>query len=328
MPLSVHEAFQRYQLERPRIIEALDTTKSHLEEHLARRRVTCQVTARAKEVSSFQTKVYRKNYTDPWRQITDKAGVRVVVPHRGLLDPALNEIRRCLDVVEVQDDRHTPGHEDRLRYPRLHLQAVMVGNKADPEGTPYECEIQLRTEAVDLWSRMSHKLLYKPGVAPPADVSRSLYRLIALVELFDLEVERGVKAMAQHPELVRSSQLLNVAEQVYRSFTDHPYSADLSHSVIDVLSRTIDDADAYTEQLTQFADRFRERIQRAYTDYGPNSAHFLKHGRYLLASQPESLIIFERLANNARFRLRSAWDTSELPDNMLTDMAQVWGVAL
>jgi ppGpp synthetase/RelA/SpoT-type nucleotidyltranferase len=328
MPLSVHEAFQRYQLERPRIKEALATTKAHLEEHLAHRRITCQVTARAKEVSSFQTKVYRKNYTDPWRQITDKAGVRVVVPHRGLLDPALNEIKGCLDVVEVQDDRDTPGHEDRLRYPRLHVQAVMVGNVADPDGTPYECEIQLRTEAVDLWSRMSHKLLYKPGVAPPADVSRSLYRLIALVELFDLEVERGVEAMAQHPELMRSSQLLDVAEQLYRTFTDHPFSPDLSRSVIDVLSRTIDDADAYAEQLAQFAERFRERIQRAYTDYGPNSAHFLKHGRYLLASQPESLIIFERLANNARFRLRGAWDASDLPENMLTDMAQIWGVAL
>ncbi|MFI2764884.1 hypothetical protein ACH5A3_39650 [Streptomyces echinatus] len=328
MPLSVDEAFQRYKLERPRIRDAVKVTKAHLEEHLARRRVTCQVTARAKEVSSFHTKVYRKGYTDPWKQITDKAGVRVVVPHRGLLDPALDEIKKCLDVVEVQDDRLTPGQEDRLRYPRLHIQALMVGNEADPDGTPYECEIQLRTEAVDLWSRMSHKLLYKPGVAPPADVSRSLYRLIALVELFDLEVERGVEAMAQHPELVRSNQLLDVAEQVYRTFTDHPYSTEMSHDVIDVLSGTIDDADAYGEQLTQFAERFRERIERAYTDYGPASAHFLKHGRYLLASQPESLIIFERLSNNARYRLRSAWDAGELPDNMLTDMAQAWGVAL
>ncbi|MEU1577379.1 hypothetical protein ABZ519_40755 [Streptomyces collinus] len=327
MPLSVDEAFQRYQRERPCIAEAVEATRTYLEERITRRGITCEVTARVKEVSSFHTKVYRKGYTDPWKQITDKAGVRIVVPHRGLLDPALDAIKGCLDVVEVQDDRHTPGHEDRLRYPRLHIQAVMVGKEADPDGTPYECEIQLRTEAVDLWSRMSHKLLYKPGVAPPADVSRSLYRLIALVELFDLEVERGVEAMAQHPELARTNQLLDVAEQVYRTFTDHPYSTDLSHDVIDLLARIIDDADAYGDQLTQFAERFRSRIQRAYADYGPNSAHFLKHGRYLLASQPESLIIFERLSN-ARFRLQSAWYAGELPDTMLTDMAQIWGVAL
>lgn len=205
----------------------------------------------------------------------------------------------------------------------------MVGDEQDPDGTPYQCEIQLRTEAIDLWSRMSHKLLYKPGLTPPPDVRRSLYRLIALVELFDLEVERGVEAMAQHPELARSSHLLNTAEQIYRTFTDHPYSTDLSHEVIDTVVRTIDNTAAYSEQLTQFTERFRERLERAYAEYGPTSVLFLKHNRYLLASQPESLIIFERLSQvRSRFDLHIAWKNSELPDSMITDMAQIWGVAL
>lgn len=329
MPLTADEAFQRFKQEHPRIESALRATEAHLQYATARRGVTCEVTSRVKEASSFKNKIYRKGYNDPWKEITDKAGVRVIVPHRGLLTPALDVVKECLDVVEVQDDRQTPGDEDRLRYPRLHVQAAMVGGEQDPDGTPYQCEIQLRTEAVDLWSRMSHKLLYKPGISPPPDVRRSLYRLIALVELFDLEVERGVEAMAQHPELARSNDLLNTAEQVYRTFTDHPYSTDLSHEVIDTLARTIDDTTAYSEQLTQFAERFRERLERAYAEYGPTSVLFLKHGRYLLASQPESLIIFERLSHvRSRFDLHIAWKNSELPDSMITDMAQIWGVAL
>lgn len=91
--------------------------------------------------------------------------------------------------------------------------------------------------------------------------------------------------MAQHPDLARSNHFLNTAEQIYRTFTDHPYSTDLSHEVIDTLSQTIDDTAAYSEQLTQFTERFRERLERAYTEYGPTSALFLKRGRYLLASQ-------------------------------------------
>ncbi|MFE4687514.1 hypothetical protein ACFRNJ_43220 [Streptomyces sp. NPDC056721] len=329
MPLTADEAFQRFKQEQPRIERAVQATGAHLRYATARKGVTCEVTSRAKEASSFKNKIYRKGYTDPWKQITDKAGIRVIVPHRGLLDDALQVISDCLDVVKVEDDRDAPGDEDRLRYPRLHIQAVMVGGKEDPDGAPYECEIQLRTEAVDLWSRMSHKLLYKPGVTPPADVSRSLYRLIALVELFDLEVERGVQAMAKHPELARSNQLLDTAEQIYRTFTDHPHSTDLSHEVVEILSQTVEDTAAYSEQLTQFAERFRERLERAYTEYGPTSALFLKHGRYLLASQPESLIIFERLSTiRSRFGLQIAWKHSELPDSMLTDMAQIWGVAL
>jgi len=79
-----------------------------------------------------------------------------------------------------------------------------------------------------------------------------------------------VEALAQHdPELARSNRLLDVAEHVYRTFTDHPYSRDLSHDVVDVLSQTIDDDTGYGEQLTAFAERFRERLQRNYADYGP-----------------------------------------------------------
>ncbi|MFD7499348.1 hypothetical protein ACFV8T_45170 [Streptomyces sp. NPDC059832] len=330
MTLTAEEAFQRYRKERPSIERAAEETKTHLAHHIARRGIDCQVIARAKELTSFNAKAHspRKGYADPWKEITDKAGVRVIVPHSGLLDPALDVIKDNLKIVEVQDYREDVGKEDLLRYPRLHIQALMVGGAQDPDGIPYECEIQLRTEAVDLWARMSHKLLYKPGVTPPADVSRSLYRLIALVELFDLEVERGVEALArQDPDLARSNRLLEVAEQVYRTFTDHPSSRDLSQDVIGVLSQTIDDDATYSEQLAKFTERFRERIQRNYDDYGPSSAHFLEHGRYLLASQPESLIIFERLAN-ARFRLKSTWNKSELPETMLTDMAQIWGTAL
>ncbi|MFD4998600.1 hypothetical protein [Streptomyces buecherae] len=329
MPLTPDEALRRFQQEQPRIQAAVEATETHLRHATARKGISCEVTSRAKEASSFKNKIYRKGYTDPWKEITDKAGVRVIVPHRGLLDPALEVIKQCLDVREVEDDRDAPGAEDRLRYPRLHIQAVMVGGEEDPDGDPYECEIQLRTEAVDLWSRMSHKLLYKPGVSPPPDVRRSLYRLIALVELFDLEVERGVTAMATHPELARSNQLLNTAEQIYHTFTDHPHSTALSHEVVEVLCQTIDDVPTYSEQLTQFAEDFRERLERAYTDYGPTSDHFRKHGRYLLASQPVSLIIFERLSRvRSRFELQNAWDDSELPETMLTDMAQIWGIGL
>ncbi|ALO91220.1 hypothetical protein SHL15_9285 [Streptomyces hygroscopicus subsp. limoneus] len=135
--------------------------------------------------------------------------------------------------------------------------------------------------------------------------------------------------MAKHPELARSHQLLHTAEQIYRTFTEHPYSTDLSHDVVDVLSRTIDNVPAYSEQLARFAEHFRKRLERNYADYGPTSTHFLEHGRYLLASQPESLIIFERLNNvRSRFELQDAWEDSELPETMLTDMAHIWGIGL
>lgn len=327
MTLTVVQAVQRFREQRELIDQAARATADHIARAAARKNLTCTVTARTKEVDSFEKKIDRKGYTDPWMQITDKAGIRVIVQHSGLLDPLLEVITGCLEIIGVEDDRRADDAVDRLRYPRLHIQAVMAGGETDPDGKPYECEIQLRTEAVDLWSRMSHKFLYKPGVAPPADVSRSLYRLIALVELYDLEVERGAEAMSRNPQLVRSSHLLGLAEQIYQTFTDHPFSRDLSYEVVDVLAGAVDDESAYGERLTEFAEAFRGRLERFYADYGPGSDHAREYGRYLLASQPESLIIFERLTN-ARFALRAAWEGSELSEAWLNDLADAWGAAL
>ncbi|WP_326647260.1 RelA/SpoT domain-containing protein [Streptomyces sp. NBC_01750] len=325
---AVNEAFHRYRVERPRIEKAAQLTAAHLWRRAARARIMCEVSHRAKEVGSFVTKAHHKRYTDPWAQITDKAGVRIVVQHRGLLDPALGLVKECLTLVgKPEDNRDAPGDEDRLQYPRLHVQVQAYGDQTGDDGYPYECEIQIRTEATDLWARMSHKLMYKTGAtAVPPDVRRSLYRLIALVELYDLEVERGVDALAQHPDFTHSNRLLAEAEHIYRTFTDHHHRRDLSEDVVDVLLRTIDGEPNYGDRLAQFAEQRREDLERAYEDYGPTSDHFLRHGRYVLASQPESLIIFERLST-VKMLLRGIWE-DHLPETMLKDMAEIWGVHL
>ncbi|MFE2725432.1 hypothetical protein [Kitasatospora sp. NPDC059327] len=327
MPLTTNEAFHRYKSELPRIDQVARLTAEHLRRRAARRHLSCQISHRAKDVSSFVKKAYHKGYEDPWVQIHDKAGIRIVVQHSGLLDQALDLVRQSLVVERVKDGRATPGREERLEYARLHVQVRSFGEEEDPDGNPYECEVQIRTEAEDLWARMSHSLMYKSGASDiPGDVRRSLYRLIALVELYDSEVERGVKLLTEHPDFTRSNRLLAEAERIYRTFTDHPYNRGLSEEVVDVLLEAIEDDVGYCDQLVQFAEEWRDRLQRAYQDYGPTSEHFLGEGRYMLASQPESLIIFERLAN-ASFLLQGTWEDA-LPDSMLKDMAKIWGTAL
>ncbi|MFF7874284.1 hypothetical protein ACIRQT_13495 [Streptomyces californicus] len=320
--------FARYSRERPRIEIAAKLTAAHLRRRAARKKINCEVSCRAKDIGSFVTKVQHKNYADPWTQVTDKAGVRVVVLHEGLLDPMLDLVRESLNVVgEPEDNRLIAGAEDRLQYPRLHVQVIASGDQVSDDGKPYECEIQIRTEAVDLWARMSHKLMYKAEAsAVPSNVRRSLYRLIALIELYDLEVRRGVEAMAHYPDVAQSNRLLDEAEHLFRTFTEHRPRRDLSEEVVDVLVKAIPDPSIYPERLAKFIDERREDLKRAYRDYGPGSDHFLRHGRYILASQPESLIIFERLSSS-KMLLQGRW-VDELPESMLNDMADAWGVSL
>ncbi|MGW9451065.1 hypothetical protein [Streptomyces sp. NPDC055632] len=324
---AIEAALERFLRERPQIENAAELTAARIRRRAARAHISCEVICRAKEPASFRLKAEHKEYEDPWRQITDKAGIRVIVQHQGLLDPALELIKESFTLVgEPEDGRKVAGAEDRLQYPRLHVQVVAYGDQVSEDGQPYDCEIQIRTEATDLWARMSHKLMYKPASGPvPSDVRRSLYRLIALVELYDLEVQRGVEALADHPNIARSNQLLEQAETIFETFTRHDYRRDLSEEVVDVLTKTIPENINYADQLERFTEERRVDLERIYEDYGPDSDHFLRHGRYLLASQPESLIIFERLSS-AKLLLQGTWQ-DELPDSMLRDMADAWGVS-
>ncbi|WP_328447586.1 hypothetical protein OG780_12440 [Streptomyces sp. NBC_00386] len=324
----IDEVLARYRRELPRIETAAKLTAAHLRRRAARKRINCEVSCRAKDLGSFVTKVQHKDYADPWTQVTDKAGVRVVVQHEGLLDPMLDLIQESLNVVgEPEDDRLIVGAEDRLQYSRLHVQVIASGDQASDDGKPYECEIQIRTEAMDLWARMSHKLMYKAEAsAVPSNVRRSLYRLIALIELYDLEVRRGVEAMTHYPDVAQSNRLLDEVEHLFRTFTEHRPRRDLSEEVVDVLVKAIPDPAVYPERLAKFIDERREDLERAYKDYGSESDHFLRHGRYILASQPESLIIFERLSSS-KMLLQGRW-VDELPESMLNDMADAWGVSL
>ncbi|MEU4154590.1 hypothetical protein [Streptomyces sp. NPDC026659] len=326
----VNDAFHRYQAELPNVRKAAQLTAALLRRKTARAHITCEVAHRAKEIGSFVTKAYHKEYADPWNQITDKAGVRITVQHKGFLNKALEVVKDNLTLVEdPQDYREQEDVEGQytLQYPRLHVQILAAGDLRDGDGRPYECEIQIRTEATDLWARMSHRLLYKTGTTDvPRDVSRSLYRLIALVELYDLEVERGVDVLAQHPDFTRTNRLLAQAEFLYRTFTEHEYRRDLSEDILDVLIETVEREPDYPNKLAQFAEEHRQQLEDAYRDYGPTSELFLTHGRYILASQPESLIIFERLST-AKMLLRSVWD-DELPETMLSDMAEIWSIHL
>ncbi|MEU6393927.1 hypothetical protein [Streptomyces sp. NPDC046939] len=85
----------------------------------------------------------------------------------------------------------------------------------------------------------------------------------------------------------------------------------------------------YGARLDAFAEHYGQRLARNYARYGPHSSDHVPYGRYVLARQPESLIVWEPLPTvRGRFRLRAAWQASELPESWLQDMAAVWGVAL
>nr|WP_237535436.1 hypothetical protein [Streptomyces sp. SID3343] len=291
------------------------------------RKIRCRVSGRVKDPHSFVTKSIAKGYQDPWRQITDKSGVRIILDHPGEITPMLDLVVHEFEAVRVEDTRDDPDGIKQLSYPKVHVQI------ADPfpesrlgVSETLECEIQIRTDAQDLWARMSHAMLYKPQSTPPLDVRRSLYRLIALVELYDAEVERGVRAMTENPAYIEN-QLFDQAERIFRRYVSGQSEREISEAIIPVLASTIEVSNGvYFEKLNKFVAENLSHLRSVYERYAEKVPLEMVE-RYIAVGQPESIIIFERLSAQP-FYLKAKWSESSLPLNWLESAAEAWGVVL
>ncbi|WP_410809461.1 GTP pyrophosphokinase family protein [Micromonospora sp. 067-2] len=288
-------------------------------------RLDCTVTHRAKDVGSFVKKAVIRGLTDPWNEIYDKAGVRIVVRHSGDLATAETLIRENFQVLwSSLDESPKEDDEDRLRYPRIHFQ-IKLYQPTNPDPTQphkgYDCEVQLRTAASDLWASMSHKLLYKPSSGLPKDVRRSLYGLLALVEVYDREVQRAMDIIGESSDHFLNT-VIDQCERIYYTFCTNAYNSELTRESVAVVLSTmnVDQQARYPEMLEEFAKRERYRLSEIYDRYGSTSEAY-KNGLFVLLGQPESIAIFERLTGHSML-LEHAWQ-ARLPEGLLEELQRV-----
>lgn len=253
------------------------------------------VRVRAKEIASFVKKL-RKYSDDCWENTTDKVGAQVIVKTlkdveqlRAVLESGYPE----MDWVGTKDASEFRKSPTELKYSGVHVQVRLAGCLTS-DGEPIECEIQLRTQAEDVWASLEHKLIYKPLVEPTPLVRRKIARLSVLVEMFDEEVDAALMTVMNDPKYADAA-ILRAAEGLYLRFVSEPGEPDLSLEVLATISDSLsEDRDHYDSVLADFVDSNRSTIERIYVDYGLNSP-FAGQFDYFLFTQPESLIILERV---------------------------------
>lgn len=307
------EARDRFVSERHKFVDLCDRLQHQLRLDMRRAGVECEVTGRAKDVGSFVTKSFRKAYADPWAQTTDKAGVRITTFYERGVDVALERVLTMFpDAPKVEDKRDELDVRE-LGYLGVHVTVKAIG--LDDEVLP--CEIQIRTAAQSSWAVVSHHLLYKPDLQLPDPVRRALYRLLALVEMFDNEVERAMREFISLPAYA-SATLQAAAERMYYEFEVDEYDRRLTLTVLDALRPTFDDDElaTYSAQLQEFVEGHRERIADRLSRYRGLTAH-------PILSQPEALVLFERLEVKPH-TLEEVW-LAAFPADLLEDVRAVWG---
>ena len=145
------------------------------------------IAARAKTLASFLEKTQRKSYAEPFTEIDDFAGVRVVCLYTKDI-PVIEEVIRAeFDVVE-KIDKLADKEPDQFGYGAIHFIVKLGGEMS---GARYEdlkhlvCEVQVRTVLQDAWAIIDHHLVYKRESAIPKIIQRRLNGLAALFEIAD-----------------------------------------------------------------------------------------------------------------------------------------------
>ncbi|MDI6605629.1 MAG: hypothetical protein QME65_00555, partial [Candidatus Omnitrophota bacterium] len=147
---------------------------------------------RCKTIESFKEKIERegKSHIDPFKEITDLSGLRIILYYVDDIDKVCDLIDREFDVdVTKSIDKRTLLAPDQFGYLSVHKIVSLSKNRADlPEWSLYKgivAEIQVRTVLQHAWSAISHILLYKRTEDIPRQFRRKLIRLSGLLEMAD-----------------------------------------------------------------------------------------------------------------------------------------------
>lgn len=196
------------------------------------------VTARAKEIDHAVEKVDRKGYSDPQAQLTDLAGVRIIVFVESDLPKVSDIVREAFHVIpEKSGDKTVDLGVDRAGYRSIHLVCDLGEDRTNLPEFAVFCdlvfEVQVRTAFQHAWAEVEHNRRYKFGGVLPTQLQRRLYLLAGMLEIADRELASIAADVDDYAESVaqatRAGDLdVEINSTSVAAYLEHRLSA-LSH---------------------------------------------------------------------------------------------------
>lgn len=267
------------------------------------------VSARAKQPLELFKKQMRKNYRDPWAECPDIIGARVIVGTISEKSEVVDSLQASpfFEVIEVEDQEETSDPSE-IRYRGLHVHVKSDAVKR-PDGTPMQCEIQIRTAAQHAWAETEHRYIYKKGQVPD-DVKRHFNRLLVLMELFDIELNNGVE-MARELDGFRRLELSQYLEVTVNQITHVPGDAHLTMTVIEHLeSAGLGSATELRAIAEVYMRDHSEEVRKILREHGPHSESHDVSSDWI-TTQGE-LILMLALLHKDEYQLSNALQNSDL----------------
>jgi len=301
--------------------EVAKRTEDQLRFLIQNKGIYAEIHRRTKDIDSLIKKAIRKKYENPYDEIIDKAGVRVVVRFLDEIEPICQIIRENFTIVK-EDNKADQLEPSEFGYLGIHFDTLTNEHtRPSAAGTDLPCEIQVHTLCQNVWAGQSHILAYKSLVNIPRKIQRILHRASALLEATDQSFNDGYAGIIGHPEFDNAKFLVEL-EKDYFKYVAKEYDTELSlRTIACVLKSYPSDVEDAIQKIRVFSKDNDEALRRIYDQYTKINE------RSAFLFQPEALAIFERLETD-RYALKKAWEEEELPIGELIRIGEVWGIEI
>lgn len=210
---------REYQERRPLFDRLGQGIVASVEDLLREAQISClDIATRTKGWASVKEKLSRKHYSDPFTDMEDWCGVRIICYYPSDVEKILEIIRKEFELISEENTAERLGPQE-FGYRSVHL---IVQLRPEWLHVPVhrglknvKAEIQVRTVLMHAWAEIQHKLAYKSQDQVPANFQRQFYRLSAKFEEADeqfdalrrdlqryrrrIDVESKTKTMAETP---------------------------------------------------------------------------------------------------------------------------------
>ncbi|WP_274307948.1 GTP pyrophosphokinase [Solibacillus daqui] len=150
------------------------------------------IISRIKEKKSFLDKIDRKKTTNPFEDITDIVGIRLVCLFLSDINKIEEIISTNFDVITKDNKVNDTNNSNTFGYMSAHyivkIKSEYTGLRYDSiKDTPFE--VQVRTISMDAWANISHFLEYKSDNDIPPELKRDFNALSGLFYVADTHFE-------------------------------------------------------------------------------------------------------------------------------------------
>lgn len=159
-----------------------------------------QVQTRVKSVRSIEEKIIRKTYANPFSDITDIVGARVILYLDKDIHAAAAVLREVFSIEDSHSADRTKLEFTEVGYRSLHLVGSLGEKRKDfieYDGLIHlRFEVQIRTALQHTWAEIEHKRNYKSEHSLPPDLKRRLMLVSGQIE----SIEREFSEIVSHAD--------------------------------------------------------------------------------------------------------------------------------